>query len=62
MPCASRRDFSIRLQVPAGQSVADATVRVNGKRVRVRQGAKPTVRVDLRGRPKQRIRVRINLR
>ncbi len=59
--CASRRNFDIRLQVPPGQSVSDATVRVNGKRVRVRGGAKPKVRVDLRGRPKQRIRVRINL-
>ncbi len=61
VPCASRRNFDIKLQVPAGQSVADATVRVNGKRVRVRGGAKPKVRVDLRGRPKQRIRVRIDL-
>ena len=61
VPCASRRNFDIKLQVPTGQSVADATVRVNGKRVRVRGGAKPKVRVDLRGRPKQRIRVRINL-
>ncbi len=62
VPCASRRNFDIKLQVPPGQSVADATVRVNGKRVRVRQGSKPKVRVDLRGRPKQRIRVRIDLR
>ncbi len=61
VPCASRRNFDIKVQVPTGQSVADATVRINGKRVRVRGGLQPKVRVDLRGRPKQRIRVRINL-
>jgi sugar lactone lactonase YvrE len=62
IPCASRRAFDIRLLVPSGQVVAGSTVRVNGKRVRVRGGQPPTVRVDLRGRPKQRVRVRIELR
>ena len=62
IPCASRRAFDIRLLVPAGQVVTGSTVRVNGKRVRVRDGVPPTVRVDLRGRPKQQIRVRIQLR
>ena len=62
VPCASRRAFDIRLLVPAGQTVAGSTVRVNGKRVRVRDGVPPKVRVDLRGRPKQRVRVRIELR
>ena len=62
IPCASRRAFDIRLLVPAGQVVTGSTVRVNGKRVRVNDGVPPTVRVDLRGRPKQRIRVRIQLR
>jgi len=62
VPCASRRAFDIRLLVPAGQVVTDSTVRVNGRRVRVKAGVPPTVRVDLRGRPKQRIHVRIQLR
>ena len=64
VPCASRRNFDIKLQVPPGQGIVEATVRVNGKRVRVglRPGGKPRVRVDLRGRPKQSIRVRIDLR
>jgi sugar lactone lactonase YvrE len=62
VPCASRRAFDIRLLVPAGQVVTGSTVRVNGKRVRVKGGVPPTVRVDLRGRPKQRVRVRIELR
>jgi hypothetical protein len=62
VPCASRRRFDINLQVPAGQRVAEAVVRVNGKRVRVRPGTRPKVRLDLRGRPKQRIRVRIDVR
>ena len=62
IPCASRRAFDIRLLVPSGQVVAGSTVRVNGKRVRVRGGEPPTVHVDLRGRPKQRVRVRIELR
>jgi hypothetical protein len=62
VPCASRRAFDIRLLVPPGESVADSIVRVNGKLVQVRDGSRPKVRVDLRGRPKQRIRVRIELR
>lgn len=62
VPCASRRNFDIRLQVPPGQRVSEAAVRVNGRRVRVRPGVPPRVRVDLRGRPKQRVRVRIDVR
>jgi DNA-binding beta-propeller fold protein YncE len=62
-PCTSRRAFPIRLLVPAGTPVADAQVIVNGKRVRVTsEGARPTARINLRGRPKQKVRVRITLR
>jgi sugar lactone lactonase YvrE len=62
-PCTSRRAFPIRLLVPAGTPVADAKVIVNGKRVRVvSEGSRPTARINLRGRPKQKVRVRITLR
>jgi hypothetical protein len=62
-PCTSRRAFPIRLLVPAGTPVADARVIVNGKRVRVTtEGSRPTARINLRGRPKQKVRVRITLR
>ncbi len=60
-PCESRRRFSIKLNVPVGVAIADAQVKVNGKRVKVRRGDRLTARVDLRGRPKQRVRVRIRL-
>lgn len=62
VPCASRRDFDIRLLVPIGQTIVSTEVLVNGKRVPVKSGPRPRVRVDLRGRPKQGIRVRIKLR
>ncbi len=62
IPCSSRRDFDIRLLVPVGQSIVSTEVLVNGKRVRVKSGPRPRVRVDLRGRPKQGVRVRIKLR
>ena len=48
--CLSRRNFTIRLRHPRGQRLRSATVRVNGKRVRVvRRHGRLRARVDLRG-------------
>jgi hypothetical protein len=60
--CASRRNFSIRLRVPRGAAVSQATVLVNGKRVAVRSGARLRSVVDLRSLPKGRFRVEVRLR
>ena len=60
--CASRRRFTIRLRVPRGERAVSATVRVNGKRVAVRRGARLTAPVNLRGLPKGRFSVRITLK
>lgn len=57
--CVSRRNFKIRLREPAGDALASATVFVNGKRVKVVRGERLTARVDLRGLPKGRYKVRI---
>src|SRR4051812_9396427 len=50
--CASRRNFRIKLFLPHGvkrRSVRSATVKVNGRRVRVARGKRLTAPVDLRG-------------
>ena len=60
--CVSRRKFSIRLKVPRGSSVVEATVRVNGKRAAVRRGARLRSTVDLRNLPKGRFRVEVVLK
>jgi DNA-binding beta-propeller fold protein YncE len=60
--CVSRRNFRIRLRVPVGTRVRSARVFVNGRRVRVRRGARYTAPIDLRGTPRGRIEVRIRLR
>lgn len=60
--CASRRSFSIRLRVPAGAAVTEASVFVNGKRVAVRRGVRLRSTVDLRTLPKGRFRVEVRLR
>ena len=61
--CVSRRSFSIRLRVPRKVGrVRRATVFVNGKRVRVvRGGRRLRARVDLRGLPRGRFLVRVEL-
>ncbi|HEX2086278.1 MAG TPA: hypothetical protein VHF89_11390 [Solirubrobacteraceae bacterium] len=60
--CQSRRRFTIRLREPAGVDVASATITVAGKRSRARfvSGRWRAV-VDLRGLPKGRFRVRIDV-
>jgi hypothetical protein len=60
--CASRRNFKIRLRVPKGAAVTSATVKVNGKAVAVRKGARLRSTVDLRTLPKGRFTVSIELK
>jgi hypothetical protein len=60
--CASRRSFAIRLRVPKGSNVTQATVRVNGKSVAVRSGTRLRSTVDLRKLPKGRFTVSIELK
>ena len=59
--CASRRRFRIRVPDPPGRErLRSARVRVGSKSVRVRRrGRRLVATVDLRGRPKQVVRVRI---
>jgi hypothetical protein len=61
-PCGSRRNFRIRLRrPPAGVTVTEARVLVNGKRVKVVRGARLTAPVDLRGFPRGRAVVTIRI-
>jgi hypothetical protein len=60
--CASRRSFGIRLRVPKGSNVMQATVKVNGRTVAVRKGTRLRSTVDLRNMPKGRFTVAIELK
>jgi hypothetical protein len=60
--CASRRNFGIRLRVPKGSTVVQATVKVNGRTVAVRKGRRLRSTVDLRRLPKGRFTVAITLK
>jgi hypothetical protein len=60
--CASRRSFAIRLRVPKGANVVQATVKVNGKKVAVRRGTRLRSTVDLRKLPKGKFTVSIELK
>jgi hypothetical protein len=57
--CRSRRNFRIRLREPKADPLVKATVRVNGKRVRVLSGKRLTAPVDLRNLPRGRYTVKI---
>ena len=59
--CGSRRRFEIRVKRGRGKAqLRSARVYVNGRRVKVRRrGGRLRAVVDLRGRKKQRVRVRI---
>ena len=58
----SRRNFTIRLREPRRGRIVRARVTVNGKRVAVRRrGGRRRARVDLRGLPAGRVRVRITV-
>jgi hypothetical protein len=60
--CVSRRSFRIRIRVPRGKKAISATVRVNGKKVRVVRGKRLRAAVRLRGLPKGRFSIRITVR
>lgn len=60
--CVSRRRFSIRLRVPQDSSVTSAEVKVNGRSVAVRRGARLRSVVNLTKLPKGRFRVQITMR
>jgi hypothetical protein len=60
-PCASLRSFTIRLRIPVGVVARKVTVRVNGKRVKVRRGARITAPIDLSGLPRKMVTVRITV-
>jgi alpha-D-xyloside xylohydrolase len=60
--CRSRRNFFIRLREPKrrGERIVAAKVYVNGKRARVMRGrVRFRARIDLRGLPRMRVRVRV---
>ncbi|HEX8105613.1 MAG TPA: glycoside hydrolase family 3 C-terminal domain-containing protein [Solirubrobacteraceae bacterium] len=60
--CLSRRSFRIRLREPRGgrERLRSARVTVDGRRVRVRRrGGRLVARVDLRGKPRKRVVVRV---
>jgi hypothetical protein len=58
--CTSRRNFRIHVREPRGRRLRWARVKVNGRRVRVRRvRGRLTARVDLRGKARGRVRVRI---
>lgn len=60
--CRSRRSFPIRFKAPGADPVKEATVLVNGRRVRVVRGAdRLSAGVDLRGLPKGRYTVTIRM-
>ncbi len=60
--CKSKRSFRIRLRIPKGKKAISATVRVNGKKVKVVRGKRLRAPVRLRGLPKGKVRVRITIR
>lgn len=58
--CLSRRTFTIRLRQPRGQRLRRATVLVDGKRVRVvRRHGRLRARIDLRGKRKRIVIVKV---
>jgi len=57
--CASRRVFTIHLKNPTGDHLRSARVTVDGKPVKVHKGRKFTARVDLRGKGKKIVVVRV---
>lgn len=59
--CVSRRSFRIRLRTPRGASITRVVVRVNNKRVRTVRGRRITAPVSLRGLPRGRFTVSIEI-
>lgn len=58
-PCGSRRLLTIHLRGLGRDRLRSATVTVNGEPARVRRSGQRGLRVDLRGRPRQRVTVRV---
>ncbi len=59
--CVSRRNFKIRLRKPAGVTIREALVLVNGKKIDTVRGKRLRAPVDLRGQPKGRFTVKITI-
>jgi hypothetical protein len=57
--CVSRRSFRIRVKKIRGEKVTSATVKVNGKKVKVVRGKRLTAPVVLTGLPKGKVVVKI---
>jgi uncharacterized delta-60 repeat protein len=57
--CVSRRSFKIRLRIPRGAVATSATVKVDGKQVKVVKGSRLRAAIDLRGLPKTKATVSI---
>lgn len=60
--CSSKRAFSIRLRIPRGVKPISATVKVNGKQVKVVKGSRLKSKIDLRGLPKGTVKVSITVK
>jgi hypothetical protein len=60
--CISRRSFGIRLRAPAGETLIEGEVFVNGKQAAVVRGARLRSTVDLKGLPKGRYTVLISVK
>jgi hypothetical protein len=59
--CVSRRAFRIRLRTPKGARITGVVVKVNTKRVKTVRGRRITAPVNLRGLPKGRFTVSIQI-
>jgi hypothetical protein len=59
--CVSRRYFRIRVKHPGGTRVTRAVVRIDGRVVTVRRGARVYIPIDLRGLPKGSFTVEIRI-
>jgi hypothetical protein len=60
--CVSRRKFRIKLRTPKGTRITQATVSINGKKKKTFKGKAIKPSVDLRGLPKGKITVKIDIR
>jgi hypothetical protein len=60
--CVSRRRFRIKLRTPRGTTITRATVFINGKKKKTFTGKAIRPTVDLRGLPKGRIKVKVEIR
>jgi hypothetical protein len=59
--CASRRSIVVHLPARGGARVRSIVVSVNGQRARTRSGNHRSVVIDLRGRPRQTVHVRLTV-